>query len=1565
MRKAIVVIVLVCVGMVCGAGIALASAEVSRAGMVATASSISYGQPADAIDNNNGTFWQFTVGSGWLKVDMLARYSIDQVRYRPRTGNQEIIKDFNIFITDDATTDPANWGAPVSSGQFPNEAGERDITFTAKTGRFIALQAVSTWAGPGTIEELRLFGTRVSPAVDTFTAADQDTGNALFSNSLTLDVVMIASEGANPVDGYMITESADAPLSDDEGWLMEAPIAYTCSGEGDISLYAWVRDTAGEVSAGKLAAIFVNTVAPTISDIIAAGGSDTSAVVVWKTDEQAYGRLRYSIDGGDELVTDWEAAHGTIHTGAITGLYMGGVVTYVIESNEVSSAEQTYTHEVWAEEIPKPGITTFAVPDALPGSWNWSGNLLDGQTGGNMWHTGGTPAWVRFDLGAKYRVQRIEHQPREYYKDVYIYMTDSASADRADWGDPVLITQFPNVNQRLGADFIGYGRYVIFDARTSWTGSFSMFEVWLYGLRIDPTVDTFVATDQSTDSELFTSSPTVNIMLDGHAPDGPIAGYAVTETPEEPESWSAESPFTYTITGEPGTITLYGWVKGQSGAFVNATHTIIYDPNNPVASDVGVFGLTETEAIVTWTTDLPAVGRVRYQAEGEIDWLATPWETTGLTVHARTLTGLAIGTTYKYIIESNEVVDPERSYVHETFAGEIPKSIMTASTNNYNATYPPAFAIDDFLGTFWYTGGTPSWLRIDLGSTYRVMRLGYYRRDYIKDFAIYVTDSPSLNRAEWDEPALVGRFDNVTGRSDVDFIGYGRYVILDALTSWNGYYSAMEIWLYGENVDTRTESFAVADQTSGNTAVTDSETVNVIWDDVPATDATIDGWMILETPDTPFPEDDWLTTKPATYTIISDPGDVTLYAWLLDSNGKVAGGASRASHTILLEPAAPVVSDVAVYGVTTDSAVVTWTTDVDAYGRVRFTEQGFNEWVTTDWENRHGTTHSVLIGNLAWEAAYEIIIESNEKAEPSFVYTHDSETPEIPKNVMTPTASSTGAGNVAFAIDDLLGENYWQAGASPCWLRLDLGARYRVVRMGHVPRNADHTINNYEIYVTDSTSTNKAEWGVPVATGQFPHTDVRTDVSFYGVGRYVILWGDVWQSGPAVGELWLYGLRLGPSVTEFSVADQSTGSTLFTNSLTVDVTLTVVPVEGTTVAEYLIREDPGQPEADDPGWSAELPATYEITGWEGPVTCYAWAKDSTGAIGGGRTASIYLSTETPFAYDITIVPGIVGTATVLWSTDIAAFGSVQYRAIGDVDWITVAESTRGTSHRAVMTGLDTDNFIYEVVVIDDEVAEPAIYYPENPLIPTVTAFSVSDQSTGNMLFTNSATVDVSITAEAAEGQTLDGLMITETPDQPAAEDSGWMPAITSYTITGFEGNVTLYAWAKDAAGHVSTSVSDTIYFSTAVPAVSGLVISDNGDGTATASWTTDVAAFGAAKYGPVSMTGATPSTAIQTAVGTEHSVTLLGITAGTNYKVILVNNEVSSDPIYWPKPWPIEGDANMDCRVNILDLIYIRNKLNQAVGTDDNWKADVNEDTRINILDLIFVRNKLNTQCPP
>ena len=65
-----------------------------------------------------------------------------------------------------------------------------------------------------------------------------------------------------------------------------------------------------------------------------------------------------------------------------------------------------------------------------------------------------------------------------------------------------------------------------------------------------------------------------------------------------------------------------------------------------------------------------------------------------------------------------------------------------------------------------------------------------------------------------------------------------------------------------------------------------------------------------------------------------------------------------------------------------------------------------------------------------------------------------------------------------------------------------------------------------------------------------------------------------------------------------------------------------------------------------------------------------------------------------------------------------------------------------------------------------------------------------------------------------------------------------------------------------------------------------------------------------------------------------------------------------------PHVWPIPCDANLDCKVNILDLILVRGKLGADVASGNNWQADVNADGKINILDLISVRSKLNTACP-
>jgi len=61
--------------------------------------------------------------------------------------------------------------------------------------------------------------------------------------------------------------------------------------------------------------------------------------------------------------------------------------------------------------------------------------------------------------------------------------------------------------------------------------------------------------------------------------------------------------------------------------------------------------------------------------------------------------------------------------------------------------------------------------------------------------------------------------------------------------------------------------------------------------------------------------------------------------------------------------------------------------------------------------------------------------------------------------------------------------------------------------------------------------------------------------------------------------------------------------------------------------------------------------------------------------------------------------------------------------------------------------------------------------------------------------------------------------------------------------------------------------------------------------------------------------------------------------------------------------WYIPGDVTGDCVVNILDLISVRNRLNQDVDTGNNWEADLTGDGKINVLDMIYVRNSLYTTC--
>jgi len=59
----------------------------------------------------------------------------------------------------------------------------------------------------------------------------------------------------------------------------------------------------------------------------------------------------------------------------------------------------------------------------------------------------------------------------------------------------------------------------------------------------------------------------------------------------------------------------------------------------------------------------------------------------------------------------------------------------------------------------------------------------------------------------------------------------------------------------------------------------------------------------------------------------------------------------------------------------------------------------------------------------------------------------------------------------------------------------------------------------------------------------------------------------------------------------------------------------------------------------------------------------------------------------------------------------------------------------------------------------------------------------------------------------------------------------------------------------------------------------------------------------------------------------------------------------------------IPGDANLDCKVNLMDMLFVRDRIGMAVGSGSNWQADVNRDGRIDMLDLLYIRDRVNNRC--
>jgi beta-galactosidase len=108
------------------------------------------GPAISAFDSSRQTFWH----SRWqeatdplpheIQIDLGATYNVSAFLYLPRQDNANgRIAQYEFYVSADGST----WGSAVAAGTFPNSTAEQTVSFTAKTGRYVRLRALSSLNG--------------------------------------------------------------------------------------------------------------------------------------------------------------------------------------------------------------------------------------------------------------------------------------------------------------------------------------------------------------------------------------------------------------------------------------------------------------------------------------------------------------------------------------------------------------------------------------------------------------------------------------------------------------------------------------------------------------------------------------------------------------------------------------------------------------------------------------------------------------------------------------------------------------------------------------------------------------------------------------------------------------------------------------------------------------------------------------------------------------------------------------------------------------------------------------------------------------------------------------------------------------------------------------------------------------------------------------------------------------------------------------------------------------------------------------------------------------------------
>jgi hypothetical protein len=275
-----------------------------------------------------------------------------------------------------------------------------------------------------------------------------------------------------------------------------------------------------------------------------------------------------------------------------------------------------------------------------------------------------------------------------------------------------------------------------------------------------------------------------------------------------------------------------------------------------------------------------------------------------------------------------------------------------------------------------------------------------------------------------------------------------------------------------------------------------------------------------------------------------------------------------------------------------------------------------------------------------------------------------------------------------------------------------------------------------------------------------------------------------------------------------------------TTSSTLAVPITAFTATDTVgVTGYMVTTSSTPPAAADPSWNATAPVSFTFS-TTGAKTVYAWAKDAAGNVSTSLSATVTISLNdttapTVTAFTLGAPTDMTAPVTTFTAADnqggsgIAGFLITETSAIPSpllAQWSATAPANYTFSSSGAKTVYAWAKDAAGNVSIT-LVSATVTITPTDAIAPTVTAFTINASVN---IQTITQGIAIPITAfTATDNVGVNGYLITESATAPNPGSSGWSATAPTQYSAITAGTKTLYAWAKDGAGNVSTSLSAT------------------------------------------------------------------------------------------------------------------------------------------------------------